>query len=185
MSRKRKQQFSDSEENRFGLFMNKNSFNLEIMYGRNYLEQDVLHELKVHRINIIESKVHNLYGQAKAKDKKFMPPVTINVMINVEDEKQAYYGNSQGGIVREDTGDLIFGVYLEELKEKNLEINRGDIVEYNMSGERPRYYEVEDAQNVTDVTSQTIAGMLSYWKRVISVPVKEDVTPFLIGDSLT
>ena len=60
-----------------------------------------------------------------------------------------------------------------------LEINRGDIVEYNLSGSKNRYYEVENANNVTDETSKTIGGFKSYWKMVVAVPVKEDVVPFL------
>jgi hypothetical protein len=185
MGRKRKKQFFDREENRYGLFMNENSFNLEIMYGRNYLHNDVIHEIKIHRINVIESKSHKLYGQAKAKDKKFMPPVRVNAMITVENQEQTNYGDGQGGIARDDTGKLEFGIYLQELEEKQLEINRGDIIEYNMSGERARYYEIENAQNVNDVTSQTIAGFKPYYKLITGVPVKEDVTPYLLNDNLT
>ena len=53
-----------------------------------------------------------------------------------------------------------------------------------MSGVRDRYYEVENAQNVVDATSQTIAGFKPYWKMITAVPVKEDITPYLKGDSL-
>jgi len=55
-------------------------------------------------------------------------------------QNKEYYGN--GGISRDDTGRLIIGIYLNELKNKNVEIDRGDIIEYNMSGEKNRYYEV-------------------------------------------
>jgi len=185
MGRKRNKQFFDREENRYGLFMSENSFNLDIMYGRNYLQNDVVHEIKVYRINILESKSHKLYGQAKSKDKKFMTPVKINAMVGVEDSEQKFYGEGEGGISRDDTGVLNFGVYIQELKEKNLEVNRGDIIEYNMSGENPRYYEVEKANNVIDTTSQTIAGFAPYWKLIVGVPVKEDVTPYLLQDKLT
>jgi hypothetical protein len=176
---KKKKQIIDLENDRFGMFMSDNSFNLDIMYGRNYLATDNVQEVTIHRINIIETKSHDLYGQTKAKDKKYMTPVKIRVMINVEEGKQEFYGANPGGIARDDTGILSFGVYLKELEEKELEINRGDIVEYNMSGIKKRYYEVESANNVTDETKKTIGGFKSYWKRVTSTPVKEDVTPFL------
>ena len=176
---KQKKQIIDLENQRYGLFMSDNSFDLDVMYGRNFLETDNAQEVIIHRINVIETKTHTLYGQAKAKDKKFMPPVRISVMVNVEDGKQENYGTNPGGIARDDTGPLRFGVYLKELEEKNTEINRGDYIEYNMSGEKKRYYEVESANNVTDETKKTIGGFASYWKMVISVPVKEDVVPFL------
>ncbi len=176
---KKKKQIIDLENNRMGLFMTDNSFDLDIMYGRNYLQTDNNQTVIIHKINILESKSHSLYGQSKTKDKKFMTPVEINVMVTIEDGKQEYYGAGQGGISRDDSGNISFGVYLKELKEKNIEIDRGDIVEYNMSGEKNRYYEVESANNVTDETKKTIGGFKPYWKKIVGVPVKEDVVPFL------
>lgn len=176
---KKKKQTIDLDSDRYGLFMTDNSFDLDVMYGRNYLQTDNSQSVLIHRVNVIESKVHKLYGQAKAADKKFMSPVKLSVMVNVEEGKQENYGNNQGGIARDDTGSISFGVYLKELEEKQVEINRGDIIEYNMSGEKSRYYEVESANNVTDETKKTIGGFKPYWKRVTGVPVKEDVVPFL------
>ncbi len=178
---KKKKQIVDLEEQRMGLFMSDNSFALDVMYGRNYLETDNAQEIVLHKINILETAgaSHKLYGQTKTKDKKFFPPVRIKVMVTVEDGKQANYGSNPGGIARDDTGNITFGVYLKELEDKNVEIDRGDIVEYNMSGEKSRFYEVENANNVTDETKKTIGGFKTYWKRVTGVPVKEDVVPFL------
>jgi hypothetical protein len=176
---KKKKQIEDIENQRYGLFMTQNSFDLDVMYGRNYLQTDNVQTIILHRINIIDTKVHALYGQAKTKDKKFLTPVMLNIMPNVEDGKQEYYGPNPGGITRDDTGNIRFGVYLKELEEKQVEISRGDIAEYNMSGEKRRFYEVESANNVTDETKKTIGGFKTYWKLVTGVPVKEDVIPFL------
>ncbi len=184
---KKKKQFIDIESGRMGLFMNNDSFDLDVMYGRNYLETDNHQEVIIYKINIIETKSHSLYGQAKTKDKKFMPPVRISVMVNIEEGKQENYGGNPGGVVRDDSGNISFGVYLKELEEKQLEIDRGDIIEYNLSGEKNRYYEVESANNVVDSTNKTIGGFKPYWKRIVGVPVKEDVVPFLSetkGESL-
>lgn len=169
----------DLEEQRYGMFMSDNSYNLEIMYGRHYLETDVNFVINLYRINVITTKTHDLYGQSKASDKEFFDPVKLKVMINIDDNQQDSYGGDDAGLVREDTGNLVFGIYLDELKENNTEINRGDIIEYNQSGDRNRYYEVENAQNVEDVTSQTIGGFKPYYKKVLAVPVKEDITKLL------
>ncbi len=184
MGRKRKNQVFDREEDRFGLFMSEASFNVDVMFGRNYMKSDIVHNIMLYKVNIIETKTHKLYGQSKSSDKKYLPPVELNIMPDVDDQQQSNYGDSQGGIARDDTGPITIGVYLDELKEKNIQIDRGDIIEYNMSGDRDRYYEVENAQNVIDSTSQTIAGFKPYWKKIIAVPVKEDITPYLKGDSL-
>lgn len=176
---KKKKQNIDLENERYGLFMSQNSFDLDVMYGRNFLQTDNAQEVILYKINIIETKSHSLYGQTKAKDKKFMSPVRLSVMVNVDASKQEFYGSNQGGIVRDDTGNLSFGIYLKELEEKQVDIDRGDIIEYNMSGEKNRYYEVENANNVTDETNKTIGGFKNYWKKITAVPIKEDVVPFL------
>jgi hypothetical protein len=176
---KKKKQIIDLENQRMGMFMSDNSFDLDVMYGRNFLQTDNAQEVILHKINLIESKSHALYGQTKTKDKKFMPPVRLKVMVNVEDGKQENYGSNPGGIARDDAGNISFGIYLKELDEKQIEIDRGDIIEYNMSGQKSRYYEVENANNVTDETKKTIGGFKPYWKKITGVPVKEDVVPFL------
>lgn len=176
---KKRKNLINLNDGRYGLFMSDNSFDLDVMYGRNYLQTDNAQEVILHRINIIETKSHNLYGQTKPKDKKYLSPVNLSVMVSVEASKQEYYGGNQGGITRDDTGALSFGIYLKELEEKNVEVSRGDIIEYNMSGEKNRYYEVENANMVSDETTKTIGGFKPYWKKITATPVKEDVTPFL------
>ena len=57
--------------------MNENSFNTDIMFGRSYLKTDVVHRVKIYKVNIIETKTHELYGQAKASDKKYFAFVFI------------------------------------------------------------------------------------------------------------
>lgn len=68
---KKKKQIIDLEEQRMGLFMTDNSFDLDVMYGRNYLETDNAQEVIIHKINILDTKSHALYGQTKTKDKNF------------------------------------------------------------------------------------------------------------------
>lgn len=176
---KKKKQIIDLETQRYGMFMTESSFDLDVEYGRNFLRTDNVQTIVLHRINIIETKTHSLYGQAKAVDKKYLTPVRLSVMITVEDGEQSYYGEGVGGITRDDSGNIKFGIYLKELEEKQTEINRGDVIEYNMSGEKSRFYEVESANNVSDTTSKTIGGFRPYWKEVIGTPVKSDSVPFL------
>lgn len=182
---KKKKQIIDLENSRYGLFMTDNSFNLDIMYGRNYLITDNAQEIILHKINILDTKSHALYGQTKSKDKKFLPPVRLSVMVDIEDASQKNYGDNPGGIVRDDTGNLTFGVYLQELIEKNVEIDRGDYIEYNLSGEKNRYYEVENANNISDETTKTIGGFKPYFKVITAVPVHSDVVPFYGGEELS
>jgi hypothetical protein len=171
----KKVQNIDLNEHRYGLFVNKDSIDLDILYGRHFISNDNTQEIILYRINVIESKSHALYGQSKASDKKYFPPVTLLGLVKIEDSKQENYGGNPGGIVRDDTGNLTFSIYLDELREKNVDISRGDIIGYNMSGSKTRYYEVENANVVSDETSKTIGGFVNYWKKVIATPAKSDV----------
>ena len=166
-------------EDRFGLFLTQESINLEIAYGQHYLNSDSIHFINLYRINIIETKSHQLYGQAKPQDRKYLLPIKLRVMPKIEDSKQENYGGNPSGLARDDTGNLVFGIYLKELEENDTEINRGDIVEYNISGNKNRYYEVENANLVNDETNKTIGGFVPYFKRITAVPVKEDVVGIL------
>ena len=80
---KKKKQLEDIENNRMGMYMNHDSFDLDVMYGRNYLQTDNVQTVRIHKINIIETKSNSFYGQAKTKDKIFMSPVEISVMVGV------------------------------------------------------------------------------------------------------
>jgi len=175
----KKKQHIDLEDDRYGLFMSENSFNLDVEYGRDYLQTDHVDHVTLYKVNVTKTKSHKLYGQSKAKDKVFFSPVKLNVMVNVLPSEQKYYGDNPGGIARQDTGNLSFGVYLDELKEKKVDMIRGDYIEYNMSGDHNRYYEIQNADIITDTTDKTIGGFKPYFKRIVAVPVKEDVLPFI------
>jgi hypothetical protein len=178
-SKKIKNQYVDLNEHRYGLFMSDESFDLDIMYGRTWLVSDNVQEVYIHKINIIETKTHSLYGQTKATNKKFFTPVKISAFVKVDPNQQSNYGDEKNGIPRNDTGNITLNIYLKELEEKDLVIDRGDIIQYNMSGEKNRYYEVDNAMNVTDSSENTRGGFRTVIRKVTGVPVKEDMTAFL------
>lgn len=174
---KKQKQFIDLVDERYGMFMSEESFNLDVELGRQFLYTDNVQLITLYRINIIESQTHSLYGQSKPSDRKYFEPVKLYAMVSVADSTQIGYGD--GGITRDDIAGIEVGIYLKELEENNVEINRGDIISYNMGGEKERYYEVEYANNVIDETSKTFGGFKPYWRKVKAVPVKEDTIPFI------
>jgi hypothetical protein len=174
----RKKQHIDLENDRYS-FMTQNYYNTYISYGRHYIENHIRHKVKIYKVNVIKSKSHDLYGESKPSDKVYQPPVEIFVLPIVETKEQYFFGENPNGITRDDIGKITFNVFIEELKEKNLDIDRGDVIEYNLSGERNRFFEVEYANNVTDQTNQTIGGHKPYLRKIIGTPIKEDVSQFL------
>lgn len=177
MAKKKEKDYTDLENNRFGLFMTESSFNLEVEFGREYQKSDNPNIITLYRIDIIQTKTDDLYGETTASEKVFRPVVKLNASVVIEKGNQEYMANS--GIVKDKSGPLTARIYLKELEEKGVEISRGDIVAYNQSGELERYYEVVSANNVTDETEKTFAGMKPFWKKIVAVPVQSDVVPFV------
>lgn len=173
---KKKKQNINIEDERFGVFMSDNSFEFDIAMGMNFLKTDAPFIVKYYRIDVINSKVDDLYGEAKPADKKFFAPVEFHVMLDIEDGDTTYFGDN--GIPRNDSGTLTFGIYLKELEDKQCEILRGNFVSFNFSGTKERFFEIVSADDVSDITSRTIGGYKPYWKKIDAIPVKEDVIPF-------
>jgi len=173
----KKKQNIDLEQERYGLFMSDNSFDLDIMYGREYLNSDSPFKVKYYRIDAINSKVDDIYGEAKPADKKFFAPIEFHVMLDVDDGETKYFG--EDGLPRNDSGPLTVGIYVDEIKEKQTEILRGNYLSFNFSGEKERFYEIMEADNVNDITSRSVGGFRPYWRKIVAIPVKEDVLPFM------
>lgn len=157
---------------RYGLFYSEASMALDIMYGREYLKNDIGNVVILHRIDALKSKnkANDIYGQTKPKDKVFLPPVPLNVMLQIASNDP----DNDSGLRREMVGTMVFSVYLDELDEMGVEIRVGDIIEYNMSGTTSRYFEVVNAMNITDTSEQTMAGMRAFWKKVTCNHVLKD-----------
>lgn len=174
---KKKRQTIDLEQERYGLFMSDASFDLEVAYGRQYLETDAPFKVKYYRVDVLKSKVDDLYNEAKPSDKKFFTVVELHVMLAIADGDTTYFGDD--GIPRNDSGPLSFGIYLQEIEERKTEIMRGSYVSFNFSGTKERFFEIIEADNVSDVTSRAIGGLRPYYKKIVAIPVKEDVVPFI------
>lgn len=177
---KKKKDHIDFEEERYGLFMSDNSYDLDVMYGREYLKVDSPFFVNYYKINILKTKVDDLYGESKPSDKKFFAPIKLNVMMDIEDGNEKFMSDT--GILRDDVGNLIFGVFEEELKERSIEVILGDYVSINVSGQRERFFEVSNPNYVSDSTSKSRGGFRNdYWRLIEATPVKEDVVPEIMN----
>jgi hypothetical protein len=157
--------------NRMQKFFSEKDFNLEIDLGREYYREDTNFTITYYKVNVIESKTHKLYGNAKPSQKRFFKPVDLVVAISFSNANTKNMSN--GGIIRQDVDNFTFSVYNDELTEKNITLDRGDYFSYD-HGDKTRYYEVTDISFINDI-SQTIGGYKPYYKKVVGIPVKEDV----------
>ncbi len=167
--------YNNLEDNRFGMYYTDKSFDLDIMYGREYMKKDTIHQVTLYKINIVKSNVDDLYGQTSTKNKTYLPPVIINGLVRIGDVNLFNYGDDNS-LMREDVDDLQFTVYLKELEEKNIDFDRGDIIEYNTDNTRRRFYEIVNANKVVDATSKSRGSFKPFQKTIVAIPIKEDVT---------
>lgn len=177
---KTKKDHIDFEQERYGLYMTENRFKLDVMYGRHYLKTSSPFFINYYKVNILKTKVDDLYGESKPTDKKFFPPIKLSVVMDIDDGQEKFMSDT--GILRDDIGNLTFGVFEEELKEKQVDVVIGDYVSINMSGQRERFFEISNPNYVPDATSMSRAGLRTdYWRKIQAVSVKEDVVPDIMN----
>jgi hypothetical protein len=153
-------------------FYDENDFSYEMSMIEQYWTFDNRYKVTLFRIDVINSKVHSIYGEAKAKNKKFLPPVELSASISLGDSTTKYISGS--GIAKEDLESFNFSVFISELEQKSVEIKRGDFVMY-FDGSKPRIFEVETVTNIASYN--TAGGHKPFYLKCTGVLVKEDAVP--------
>lgn len=154
-------------------FFDKSDFNLEIEIGRDYLKQDIPASVMFYKVDYKKTKTHALYGESRASEKVVLPPIQLQVRFTVEDSEGGYL---QGGEVsRHFAGDLIFTIYEDEIREKNVDIQRGDYIGIKNGKGNTQYYEIYDADIMNVANNRTIGGLESYYKKIKCTVVDKDV----------
>lgn len=132
--------------------------------------------ITLHRVDIVKSKVHRLYGEAKAHNKKLLEPIELTIVPTIGDSETNFIGS--GGLYDERISEFSFAAFIEELEDKGAKINKGDFVSYN-DGDVLRYFEITKSSNVK--SNNTIAGTRPYYINVKCIHVKADALPRMDG----
>lgn len=120
-------------------------YQYELAMVRAYSDADAIANIILYRVDTIKSRVHNVYGEAKASEKKFLTPIDLNITLEIGDNKTEFIASN--GIFRESFGNIKFGVYKDELEEKSCVINRGDFFTY-FDGNKDRTFEITKVSNM-------------------------------------
>ncbi len=127
-------------------------------------------KVMLYRVNTVVTKSHSLYGETKVKNKKFLSPIELQVSLSIEEIKTEYV--SKGGIFKETVNGFTFGVYLDELEEKSVGINKGDFVKH-FDGEKYHFYEVSFADNIK--SNNSLMGYKPIYMLVHGIMVLDNV----------
>lgn len=151
------------------LFYGEHEFNFDNQLLREFYGRDVNFKIKLYRIDIVKSKVDKLYGESKSVDKKFLPPIELNIVLNVEGIETEFLSND--GIFNEKYDAFEFGLFLSELEEKKCSVKRGDLFLYN-DGLKERFFEITKSTNIN--TTNSAYGFKPFYIKVSSVLVKDN-----------
>lgn len=173
--------FNNREENkkipitRNVKFFGNEDFDLEIGFAKEYLEQDANQTVILYQVDLAKTNVNDIYKEAKKDMIRFLPPVEIPVVYEIEDaETKAYNSKSNKGIFAQ-TGKLTFSVLLSTLEEYNCDISRGDYIGVQITPEHREYFTVTDDGRVETLSNKmTMYGTKPYARTIKAAQVDQN-----------
>lgn len=139
---------------------------------RAYWEKEVGFSIRLFRMDTVKSMTKNLYGETKSKDKKFLPAVSLTPSFNIGKSTNKFLSGS--GIGKEQYETFEFNLFISEMEEKGVVINKGDFVLFN-DGQAIRPFEISTASQIN--TSNTIGGFRPFYRSFNAVLVSDDKVP--------
>jgi len=153
-------------------FFSGEDFALELDFATEYLEQDANQTIILYRVDLEKTKVSDIYHEAKKDAVRFLPPIELPVIFEVEDaELKAYNTKLQKGMYAQ-TGKLKFSVLLRTLEENNCDISRGDYIGVQITPEHREYFTVSDDGRVEMTANKmTMYGTMPYARTITCASV--------------
>lgn len=153
-------------------FFGEEDFNLMVGYATEYLEEHANQTVILYRVDYEKTKVNELYHEAKKDAVRFLTPIELPVIYEVEDSELKSYNNKlQTGIYAQ-AGKLVFSVLLSSLEKNNCDISRGDYIGVQIDPEHREYYTVIDDGRVGATSNKfTIFGTKPYARTITCASV--------------
>ena len=148
-------------------------FDLEVDFGREWLEGDINIKVVLFQVERDESLVDDIYGEAGREEIRFKPPVEITVNFNMATPTNKAY-NSDGSMRYLERGNIVFGVYQDHLDELEAQINYGDYIGYSETEDKIKYYTVANNGYIHSDNAHTIGGYKGFYRTVTCVPTDID-----------
>ena len=123
---------------RVSKFYDKTDFSLENDMAREFVEGDLNFIVVLFKVDRIKSQTDDTYGEADAEEIQFHPPLEIKVRPVLNPSEQKSYSEGYGRY--EDYGNLVFTVFVDQLKELDTDIDYGDYIGYPVTETEVRFY---------------------------------------------
>ena len=147
---------------------------LDIDIATEYLSNDSNFRVVLFRVDRANTQMDDVYGESNTNDVRFLAPVELVVSalkVVVGDVKN--YG-SNGTLSYMDKGNLSFAVLTSILKEKDIDIRRGDFIGYNFTQSSLEYYTVINDGRANGDNSHTLYGIKPYYRSIVCVTVDKN-----------
>ena len=154
-------------------FFDDIDFDLEIGFGREYMEGDLNMTIILYSVDIERTDSDDVYKEVRSQDIRYFPPVEIQVNLEIAPAENQTY-NSNGTLRYRDYGNMTFNVYQKQLDEKLCEIKYGDYIGYAETEDRMRYYVVTNDGRVTSDLAHTIGGYKPFYRTITCSYVSPD-----------
>jgi hypothetical protein len=158
---------------RINKFFSQEDFDLEVDFGREWLEGDINIKVILFQVEYNESLTDDIYGEANRNEIRFKPPVELTVNFNMAAPTNKAY-NSDGSMRFLEHGNIVFGIYQEHLNELGAEINYGDYIGYAETEDKIKYYTVANNGIIHSDNAHTIGGYKGFYRTVTCVPTDID-----------
>lgn len=148
-------------------FFGMEDFDLEMGFSTEYLEQDANQTVILYQVDLENTKVDEIYKEAKKDAIRFKTPIEIPVIYEISDAEMKTYNNKlQKGIYAQ-TGKLTFSVLLTTLEEYGCDISRGDYIGIQIDTDKREYFTVTDDGRVGMTSNKfTLYGTKPYARTI-------------------
>ena len=138
-------------------FFDNEDFNLEVDFGREYMEGDLNMTIVLYSVDIEKTDTDDVYKEVKAQDIRFFPPVELQVRLEIAVPENSTY-DANGTLRYRDYGNMTFNIYQKQLSEKLCEIKYGDFIGYRDKEDSMKFWTVVNDGKIFSDNEHTIFG---------------------------
>jgi hypothetical protein len=173
---------------RLNKFFSEEDFDLEIDFGREWLESDINIKVILYRVDRTESTIDDVYGEAGKGEIRFKPPVEIPVSFKMDTPTNKSY-NGNGSLKFLEYGNVTLGVYQDTLDDLGVDITYGDLMACEFTAEAPNkikvveytsYHSKFDPSNtVFGLVDDSLQSFINFLNRFEGMKLKKEYFKFL------
>lgn len=156
---------------RNNMFFDGDDFNLELEFGREYVEHDANQTIVLYEVDLENTQVDDIYKEAVSGNIRFKTPVELPVVFELEDPELKTYDKQQMKGYYVKVGKLTFSVYTSTLEEYGCDIKRGDYIGLQVDPNHMEFFTVADDGRVNFNNKNTMYGTVPYYRTVVCAPV--------------